>query len=203
VWAIVGLGNPGKRYQLTRHNIGFLVLDLLSERRKFFFKEKKISASVGNAVIGREDIIFIKPQSYMNKSGEVVGPLLRKKGIQPEAMIVVHDDLDIPFERLKIKKGGGAGGHKGVASIQQWVNSDVFLRVKMGIGRPDYPQPSEDYVLSRFPAQQAETLSRFLEQGADALECIIQEGVAKAMNRFNARNTESGDNPAPEETEKS
>jgi len=190
VWVIAGLGNPGSRYRSTRHNVGFLVLDELASRCRIRWKERKQVALVGAGSVGAEEILLVKPQTYMNNSGEVVVPVMKKKGVTGGSLIVVHDDLDLPFGRIKIKAGGGAGGHKGVLSIQRILNDNEFLRVKIGIGRPEPDQPSDQYVLSRFRKEESESLTDVLELGAEALECILREGTERAMNRFHRKDPE-------------
>jgi len=184
---IAGLGNPGRRYSRTRHNIGFLILDLFASRQKCPWEERKRFATIGSHVLDEPEILLVKPQTYMNRSGEVVGRILDESGVPTESVIVVHDDMDLPFETMKIKKGGGAGGHRGIESILWELGSDRFLRVKMGIGRPEAGEQPEDYVLGAFPDEQAERLPQFLVRGAEALECILEQGIDRAMNLFNTR----------------
>jgi PTH1 family peptidyl-tRNA hydrolase len=187
LWLIAGLGNPGLRYSRTRHNIGFLVLDLFASRQKCPWEERKRFATIGSDVLDEPKILLVKPQTYMNRSGEVVGRILDESGVPMESVIVVHDDMDLPFETMKIKKGGGAGGHRGIESILWELGSDRFLRVKMGIGRPEAGEQPEDYVLGAFPDEQVERLPQFLMRGAEALECILEQGIDRAMNLFNTR----------------
>lgn len=187
MWLIAGLGNPGLRYSRTRHNIGFLVLDLFASRQKCPWEERKRFATIGSDVLDEPKILLVKPQTYMNRSGEVVGRILDESGVPMESVIVVHDDMDLPFETMKIKKGGGAGGHRGIESILWELGSDRFLRVKMGIGRPEAGEQPEDYVLGAFPDEQVERLPQFLMRGAEALECILEQGIDRAMNLFNTR----------------
>ncbi len=155
---IAGLGNPGRRYSRTRHNIGFCVLDLFASRQKCPWEERERFATIGSHVLDDTEILLVKPQTYMNRSGEVVGRILDESGVPTESVIVVHDDMDLPFETMKLKKGGGAGGHRGIESILWELGSDRFLRVKMGIGRPETGEQPEDYVLGAFPDEQAERL---------------------------------------------
>ena len=190
---IAGLGNPGRRYAKTRHNIGFLVLDEFASRQKTPWSEQKGFAAIGSQILGGTRILLVKPQTYMNRSGEVVGKMLGAARIPTESLIVVHDDMDLPFETMKLKRGGGSGGHKGIASLLGELGSDLFLRVKMGIGRPDPEQETEDYVLGDFPDEQAERLPRYLVRGAEALECILERGVDRAMNLFNTRIQTAGE----------
>ncbi len=187
MWLIAGLGNPGRRYSRTRHNIGFLVLDLFASRQKCPWEERKRFATIGSHVLDDTEILLVKPQTYMNRSGEVVGRILDESGVPTESVIVVHDDMDLPFDTMKLKKGGGAGGHRGIESILWELGSDRFLRVKMGIGRPEAGEQPEDYVLGAFPDEQAERLPQFLVRGAEALECILEQGIDRAMNLFNTR----------------
>ena len=184
---IAGLGNPGRRYSRTRHNIGFLVLDVFASRQKTPWKEQKGFATIGSNVLGGTRILLAKPQTYMNRSGQVVGRILDDSRVSTESLIVVHDDMDLPFETMKIKKGGGSGGHRGIESILRELGSDLFFRVKMGIGRPEAEQEPEDYVLEAFPDEQAARLPPFLLRGAEALECILEQGIDRAMNLFNTR----------------
>jgi peptidyl-tRNA hydrolase, PTH1 family len=192
VWIIAGLGNPGARYRATRHNVGFLVLDELACRHGILWRERKQVALVGQGSVGAHEVLMVKPQTYMNNSGQVVGPLLKKKGAGGASLIVVHDDLDLPFGRIKIREGGGGGGHKGVQSILWTINDDGFLRVKIGIGRPEGDDPPDRYVLSPFSREESDVLQRRLEQGADAVECILREGAQRAMNRFHRRDPGPG-----------
>ncbi len=193
MWLIAGLGNPGRRYSRTRHNIGFLVLDLFASRQKSPWEERKGLAAIGSHVSGDSRILLVKPQTYMNRSGEVIGRLLEESLVPTESLIVVHDDMDLPFEAMKLKMGGGSGGHKGIESILWELGCDRFLRVKMGIGRPKAEERPEDYVLGAFPDEQAARLPRFLVRGAEALECILENGIDRAMNLFNTRIREQGD----------
>ena len=188
MWVIAGLGNPGTRYHFTRHNLGFLVADLLAARMHIRWQEKKGLASLCSGRTGDRDVLLVKPQTYMNLSGQPLRAFMRKKGLAPESLVVVHDDLDMAFGRLKIREGGGAGGHKGVLSIQQELGCRDFLRVKMGIGRPPGEMPAEKWVLSRFSEEEKDCLGEFLDRGADAVECILLEGAERAMNTHNGRN---------------
>jgi PTH1 family peptidyl-tRNA hydrolase len=138
----------------------------------------------------------------MNRSGEVIGRVVDEAEVPTESVIVVHDDMDLPFETMKLKKGGGAGGHRGIESILWELDSDRFLRVKMGIGRPEAYEPPEDYVLGTFPDEQAERLPAFLERGAEALECILERGIDRAMNLYNTRIRGEGEEAEGEATVK-
>lgn len=194
---IAGLGNPGSRYANTRHNIGFLVLDVLASRRRIPWRERKGFVTIGSQAWRGTRILLVKPQTYMNRSGRAVAAMLEEARATAESLVVVHDDMDLSFEAMKLKRGGGSGGHRGVESILEELGSDRFLRVKMGIGRPAAEQESEDYVLGAFSAEEAARLQALLVRGADALECVIEQGVDRAMNLFNTRIRE-----AEEEAEK-
>jgi PTH1 family peptidyl-tRNA hydrolase len=184
---IAGLGNPGRRYAKTRHNIGFRVLDVLASRRNIPWKERKGFATIGSQIRGETRVLLVKPQTYMNRSGEPVAEMLDEARATTESLVVVHDDMDLPFETVKLKRGGGSGGHRGIESILEELGSDRFLHVKMGIGRPAAEQEPEDYVLGAFPDEEAERLPQFLVRGADALECVLEQGIDRAMNLFNTR----------------
>jgi len=168
-------------------------LDLFASRQKCPWEERKRFATIGSYVLDDTRILLVKPQTYMNRSGEVVGRILDESDVPTESVVIVHDDMDLPFETLKLKKGGGAGGHRGIESILWELDSDRFLRVKMGIGRPEAGEQPEDYVLGSFPDEQAERLPAFLARGTEALECILEQGIDRAMNLFNARIREEGD----------
>ncbi len=180
-WLIVGLGNPGEEYRLTRHNIGFLVLERLAKRKGVSLKEK-----TGEALWGRgEGIILAKPMTYMNRSGEAVKVLVRYWEVPLERLLVVHDDIDLPFGRLRIKRGGGHGGHKGVHSIIASLQDDRFPRLKLGIGRPSQKEEVVNYVLGNFTPAEEEALPAYLEKAVEAIETLLSEGIEEAMNRFN------------------
>ena len=169
------------------------MLDILAVRQKIPWKERKRFALIGRGKAADQELMLVKPQTFMNNSGEVLDPLFEELGVPCASLLVVHDDMDLPFGRLKIKKGGGSGGHKGVASIQSELGIDGFLHVKMGIGRPEESPNPEEYVLSPFSDSESDHLREFLEQGSEAVICIVREGVERAMNRFNKR--ESPDAP--------
>jgi len=179
-WLIVGLGNPGREYALSRHNIGFLVIDLLKERWGIKLRPWRES------LLGEgEGILLAKPLTFMNRSGEAVEGLQREWGIPIERILIVHDDIDLPFGRLRIKRKGGAGGHRGVESIILLLGRDDFPRLKIGIGRPPPQQEVTDYVLGRFSEEEYKTLPSLLERAKDAIYTIISEGLEQAMNLFN------------------
>ncbi len=187
MWLIVGLGNPGSQYDGNRHNLGFLVVDELCRRAGAPAPRRKLGADVTEARIAGEKAIFCKPMEFMNTSGQAVARVARFWKLDPAQTVIVHDDLDLPFAQLKLAQGGGHGGHNGLRSIiADWGTAD-FLRVRVGIGRPQPGRDPVDYVLADFShAEQAEVASA-VSQTADAVETIIASGLGAAMNRFNVR----------------
>ncbi len=184
-WLIIGLGNPGKGYQLTRHNVGFRVVDRLAREQGIQFRKRRGGAQVGVGRVGAEEVVLAKPQTYMNKSGVAVRKLVKALGIPLDHLVVVHDDLDLTCGRMKIKDKGGHGGHKGMQSIIEQIGSSDFLRLKIGIGKPESPEQGADYVLSRFSRDESSLVKKSVEQAAEAIEAIIVSGKDQAMNRYN------------------
>jgi PTH1 family peptidyl-tRNA hydrolase len=185
MWLIIGLGNPGKEYRLTRHNVGFRVVDSFARKHGIQFKKRHKGGQVGEGLIGAEKVILAKPTTYVNKSGVAVRKLIKGLGIPLDHLVVVHDDLDLACGRMKIKKKGGHGGHKGVESIIEHIGSADFLRVKVGIDKPWDPEQGADYVLSSFSRDQLPLVKEGVEQAAQAIEAIILVGKDQAMNRYN------------------
>ncbi len=184
MWVIAGLGNPGRRYSRTRHNIGFMVVEEIAHRHKIDFKDKKEGYSIGKGSIEEHDTLLIEPLLYMNISGPVIKNILRKFNIRPENLIVIHDDLDMETGKLKIRRTGSSGGHKGVESIIQSIGSKDFIRLKIGIGREDGVS-AEDYVLSKFRRHEIAIIKDTMQKAADAICSIVLDSVDKAMNKFN------------------
>ncbi len=184
MYAIVGLGNVGEEYKYTRHNAGFMVIDLLSERWSIPLKKVKYSSFLGRGKVKTEEVVLAKPLTFMNLSGKAVKPLLDALKIPVSHLIVVHDDLDIPVGRIKIKVGGGAGGHKGVASILSFIDPE-FIRVKIGIDKPQSIDKTVDYVLSRFGKEEEPIIKQSIIYAADAIELIMFKGVEKAQTIYN------------------
>jgi PTH1 family peptidyl-tRNA hydrolase len=184
---IVGLGNPGKEYLFSRHNLGFMVLDRLADDLDIRISRNQFDALIGDGTLSGNRIILAKPQTYMNLSGNAVSGLLRFYKLEIEDLIVVHDDLDLPFDAVRIKKGGGHGGNKGVMSIMNQLGSPDFIRVRMGIGKPPRKEMTEDYVLGRFSPEEMQRLPDVLVRAADAVEAVIKSGLAAAMNQFNQK----------------
>ncbi|NWF76580.1 MAG: aminoacyl-tRNA hydrolase [Nitrospirae bacterium] len=183
MWIIAGLGNPGRKYHRTRHNVGFLVADELSSRYKIDLRKKE-DYKIGRGSINKEDVILIEPLLFMNMSGKVIEYIIKKFDIQPEKTIIIHDDIDMQTGKIRIRKTGSSGGHKGVESIIQSIRSKDFIRIKIGVGR-EQGVPVEEYVLSKFNKQEMCFIKEAIQKAADAVVVIISEGVNKAMNRFN------------------
>lgn len=186
-YLIVGLGNPGAKYEMTRHNAGFLAVDLLAVKENLNIKKLKYHALVGDAVINGKKCLVMKPQTFMNNSGEAVGEAARFYKIPPERVIVISDDFSFDVGQIRIKRKGSAGGHNGLKSIIAHLGSENFPRIKVGVGK----KPSEDYdiidwVLGRFPKELEKDLKSALENTVDALPYIVNEEIDKAMNLFNS-----------------
>jgi peptidyl-tRNA hydrolase, PTH1 family len=183
----VGLGNPGPDFEGTRHNLGADVIALLANRYGVNLRKSKERALVGEVRTGGRYLVLAFPQTYVNLSGEAVGRLVRRYGIErdPSRLVVVHDELDLPMARVKVKDGGGTAGHNGLESIRSHIHTGAFPRVRIGIGKPPGRQAGADYVLRRPPKPERIDLDVAVEVAADAVECILAQGVDAAMNRFN------------------
>lgn len=184
MWLVVGLGNPGSKYARTRHNIGFMVLDALAGNLGLTFKEKT-DYRMCDGSMENERIIFMEPLTFMNRSGTAVKKVSGRYPVPPERIIVVHDDLDLPAGRLKIRKRGSSGGHKGIDSIIEHLGTRDFIRVKIGIGR-DPLVPAEVFVLSKFRRDEAPLIKDAIQRAAEAIACIVSEGPDQAMNKHNS-----------------
>lgn len=192
MWLIVGLGNPGKRYEDSRHNIGFMVVDYLARVYRIHLK-KGLNALRGKGVVQGEDLILAKPQTFMNMSGVAVNALVGYLKIPIENLLVIYDDIDLPYGRLRIRKRGGAGGHRGMESIISQLGTKDFPRVRLGIGRPKgkgqgsgtRQEDIVEYVLDRFNSEEEDELNEILSKAKEAVDTIIRDGIEKAMDRFN------------------
>jgi peptidyl-tRNA hydrolase, PTH1 family len=188
---VVGLGNPGPDYVGTRHNVGFDVIDLLVARHGGRLRKGRERALVDEVRVDGRRVALAAPQTFMNLSGESVAPLVRRYDIDDlHHLVIVHDELDLPVGRLKVKVGGGLAGHNGLRSIKQHLHDEAFLRVRLGVGKPTSKEQGADHVLSRFGKRDREQMAVTIEEAADAVELILADGVEAAMNRYNAK---SGD----------
>ena len=185
---IVGLGNPGERYERTRHNLGFMLIDLLARQTGTQVKRKDCRALLGRAEIEGERVELVKPQTYMNVSGESLSCLFAKadEGTKASDMIVISDDLALPFGKIRIRPKGSAGGHNGLKSIISCLNTEEFIRLRIGI-QPEHPiNDTKNFVLEEFSRNQRDEVEKILEISADAVRAIIRDGVEKAMAQFNS-----------------
>lgn len=185
-WLIVGLGNPGAQYQGNRHNVGQMVLDELAGRVGAGFKTHKARAQVveGRLGIGGPRVVLAKPMSYMNVSGGPVSALASFYGITPDRVVAVHDEIDIPFNTVKLKTGGGEGGHNGLRDISKALGTKDYLRVRVGVGRPPGRMDTADYVLRDFGTAELKELPFLLDEAADAVELLLREGLTSAQQKF-------------------
>jgi PTH1 family peptidyl-tRNA hydrolase len=184
---IVGLGNPGPAYAGTRHNIGFMAVDRLVRKYGLIACRSWINAEIAEGNIAGVRVLAAKPMAYMNRSGGPVSDIVQAHGIHCEEMVVIHDDIDLAYERLKIKEKGGDGGHNGLRSLLDALGTDDFVRVRMGVGRPEGDNGVVEYVLEDFDANQRRILEPFLSQAIEAAAAILCEGAKAAMNRFNRK----------------
>ena len=185
-YLVVGLGNPGPRYAATRHNAGFLVADLLAERMGGRFKAHRSNADVLEGRLAGRPVALAKPRSFMNDSGGPVVNAARFYKAPVESVIVVHDELDLPYGELRLKRGGGDGGHNGLRSISSALGSKEYLRVRFGIGRPPGRQDPADYVLREWSSTERKDLGYHVDRAADAVEALLADGLEKAQNLFHA-----------------
>ncbi len=186
MWLVLGLGNPGARYAGTRHNAGFLVLRELGRRWNLPVDRKQLGALTARGQLAGEPVLMAMPQGYMNRSGAPAGALQRFYKLPVERVLVVHDELDLPLGTVRIKQGGGHGGHNGLRDLHDHLGAD-FARIRVGISRPPPEWDSADYVLGRWSDQQRELVPRAVDQAADAVEGVLSEGLIAAMNSFNVR----------------
>lgn len=182
---VVGLGNPGDEYARTKHNVGAEVVDLLAQRHGGTLKKGKERALVDEVRIGDQRVALAKPLTYMNDSGDSVRLLARRYGVEPQQIVIVHDELDLPNAALRVKSGGGLAGHNGLRSIKSHLHSDEFQRVRIGVGKPGSKEQGADHVLSRFSKRDRAEIDVTIAQAADAVESIAVDGIDVAMNRFN------------------
>ncbi|BDR52863.1 peptidyl-tRNA hydrolase [Bombiscardovia nodaiensis] len=194
-WLVAGLGNPGAKYEGTRHNMGFMCADLLAERWSVSMSDHKGLALLGKGIMrlgGQETKFFLtKPLTFMNDSGNAVASICSYYDIPAQQVVVVHDDMDLEFGRIKVKAGGSAGGHNGIRSIDRSLGTNAYARVRLGVGHaqrgPQAHQQTVDWVLGRFSSDQRSKLDDFLADGADAVETVMTQGLGQAQEQFNGR----------------
>ena len=184
---IVGLGNPGKDYARTRHNAGFVVIDKLAADSNIALNKRKFNAVYGSGRLETTDVILAKPLGYMNRSGPPVQQLAAYYRISNRDVIIVHDDIDLVFGRIKIKEKGGHGGHNGIKSLITALGDDDFIRLRIGVGRPESGRDAADHVLGRFRKDERTELDRIITLAQDAVVTVLNEGVQYGMNRFNCK----------------
>ena len=185
-WLVVCLGNPGKQYENTRHNIGFLTADEIERRSGVKINKLRYRALTGEVKLGGERVLVMKPQTYMNLSGEAVKLAGAFYKIPPERVIVISDDVSLPLGKLRIRANGSAGGHNGLKNIIQHLGTDAFPRIKVGVGAPAHPEHEMvDWVIGNFTPAEKKVVSEAVGKAADAVECLIEKGVSEAQNKFN------------------
>jgi len=190
---IVGLGNPGRGYANNRHNAGFVCLNYFAKTQGIQFDKKQCKARIGLGEVAGSEVVVAKPQTYMNRSGRSVGLLIKKLNVSFDNLLVIHDDLDLPLGKIRIRQGGSAGGHKGVGSIITELDSQNFIRIRVGIGRPvkneGFTELSEDeiinYVLSDFTPDEKQAITQVIPMVSEAILCLLTEGLVAAMNKYN------------------
>lgn len=187
-WLVVFLGNPGLRYEGTRHNAGFMAADAFSQKHNVRISRARFRALTAQCGIGDSQVLLMKPQTYMNLSGEAVGQAARFYKIPPEHILVLSDDITLPIGALRIRTRGSSGGHNGLKNIIEVLGTDAFPRIRIGVGAPPHPDyDTIDWVLSVFRDQDAEDMAEAASRAADAAECYIAEGAEKAMNRYSQK----------------
>jgi PTH1 family peptidyl-tRNA hydrolase len=187
-WLIVGLGNPGQKYIDTRHNAGWHLLDtIVRDQPGFRFDEKRSKGLLARGELAGVKVALLKPQTFMNLSGQAVVPIARFYKVPPERILVAYDDVDLPPATLRLRPAGGAGGHKGMRSIIQQLGTQDFPRVRLGIGRPPGQMPVEAFVLQKFKPDEWKAMVATYEQAVEAVKMVLTDGIDTAMNRFNAR----------------
>ncbi len=191
---VVGLGNPGRQYETTRHNVGFLAIDLLAERFKAGAFADRERGEVAQCDVGSERVLLIKPQTFMNLSGRCVAPIARFFKVDPADILVIHDEVDLEPLSLRLKSGGGSGGHNGLKSLDEHLGSNAYQRVRIGVGHPrvlGLRQDAADWVLGQFTDEELKGLDPLLDRVAEAVEHAIRTDIKSAMNKFNAKTKES------------
>lgn len=197
MWLVIGLGNPGRRYAETRHNVGFRAVDALVSRWGGSAPRDQLGARVSTATLGGDRVVLAMPQGFMNCSGPPAASLRGWYKVTNEQVVVVHDDLDLPFGQIRVRRDGGHGGHNGLRDLHQHLGPD-YVRVRVGISRPPPSWDPADYVLAPFSPEEQATLPEVIGRAADAVETVCTAGLVPAMNRFNTRPGRGRTDPAPE-----
>lgn len=203
MWMIVGLGNPGAKYLMTRHNVGFMALDSFTASLGNLPSKEEMKSVTCKFKLEGEDVLLVKPQTFMNKSGEAVQALMAYYKIELPKLVVVHDEIEIPFGAIKIQKNRGAGGHNGLRSINETLGTQDYLRIRLGVSRPPNPKMDvADWVLQNFSTEEREKLPLFLDVAGDALETLVFDGYVKAATKFNRNALEVETQPAANSQQK-
>ena len=190
---IIGLGNPGRGYASNRHNIGFICLNHFARTQGIRFDKKQGKARIGTGEVADNKVVLARPQTYMNRSGQAVSRLVKKFKVDPDSLLVIHDDLDLPLGKIRLRQGGGSAGHKGIESITTELGSQDFTHIRVGIGRPTAVEGSTEineadivaYVLSDFTPEEKQTITQMIPRVSQAIFCLLTEGLTVAMNRYN------------------
>jgi len=185
LFVIIGLGNPGESYQATRHNIGFAVVGCLAGRHRIALTDHRFEALTGQGRIAGRRVWLLQPQTYMNLSGESVGPAVEALQVPHERLIVLHDDMDLELGRIQVRGGGGDGGHLGLRSVIENLGGADFARIRLGVGRPPQDDEARDHVLAGFSDEEVARVAPLVERGADAVQAWLADGLVAAMNRYN------------------
>ncbi len=189
VTLIVGLGNPGEEYAGNRHNIGFMCIADLARQHGIKLNKKESQARTGAGKIAERDVVLARPQTFVNRSGAAIGPLVRRYRVTPDRLIIIHDDMDLPPGKIRIRRGGRTAGHKGVSSTIDAVGKQDFFRIRVGIGRPEATEGGEDeviaHVLGDLTPEERAAFDEAIPRAGEAIECLLTEGLEAAMNRFN------------------
>ncbi|HBH3577210.1 TPA: aminoacyl-tRNA hydrolase [Clostridioides difficile] len=185
MYVVVGLGNPGKKYEKTRHNVGFDVIDILAKEYNISVTKIKHKALIGEGRVGTEKVLLVKPQTYMNLSGETLIEIYKYYKVDLSNIVVVYDDIDLEVGKIRIRKKGSGGTHNGMKSITKCLGSNDFPRVRVGVSKPEVGQDLADFVLSRFRKEESDNINEALEKAAYAIDSIIRENIDMSMNKYN------------------
>ncbi len=183
MWVVVGLGNPGRKYAKTRHNLGFMVVDVIAERHGIDLTERD-QYLIGKGSIEDVNVVLVEPLTFMNRSGLAVRDVMKRHNAAPESLIIIHDDIDMETGKLKIREKGSSGGHRGIESVIDCIGTKEFIRIKIGVGREE-GVAAEDYVLGKFRKDEIALIREAIVMAADAVGVILRDGIGRAMNKFN------------------